>query len=168
MIDIRSAALGDAPAISALAAEVQTLHAAAHPTIFKPAGPDTFPAHVVRERMTAAGHRFWVAVADGDAAGYAYATVQQEPETAWRYAATVVTLEQMGVAARYRGRGAGAGLVAAVRDAAAAAGAGEVRLNVWAFNEGARAFYRRCGFAQVQERLWLPTGVDAGVRAPVA
>ena len=165
MIEIRPATADDAPAISALAAEVQTLHAAAHPAVFKPAGPDTFPAAAIRERMATAGHRFWVAVIAGEVAGYVYLVTQAEPETAWRYAAVVATLDQMGVAARHRYRGVGARLVAAVRDAAVAAGAAEVRLNVWAFNEDARAFYRRCGFARVQERLWLPTG---GVGVPVA
>lgn len=72
--------------------------------------------------------------------GYVYLVTQTEPETAWRYAATTATLDQMG-------------------DAAAESGAAEVRLNVWAFNDEARAFYRRCGFVAVQERLWLSTGI---------
>ena len=165
MIEIRLAAPEDARAISALAAEVQALHAAAHPDIFKPAGPHTLPAHVVRERLAVAGQRWWVAVVDGEVAGYANAVVLAEPETGWRYAATTVTLDAMGVAARHRGRGAGRGLVAAVRDTAVALGAAEVRLNVWAFNEGARAFYRRCGFVGMQERLWLRT---SEVVSPVA
>jgi GNAT superfamily N-acetyltransferase len=164
VIEIRPAAAPDAPAISELAAEVQALHAVAHPTIFKPAGAETFPAAVIRERMATAGHCFWVAVVDGEIVGYAYLVTQAEPETAWRYAAVAATLDQMGVAARHRRRGVGAGLVAAVHEAAAALGAAEVRLNVWTFNGDARAFYRRCGFNQVQERLWLPTGVEAGAR----
>ena len=159
----RPAVPDDAPAISALAAEVQAIHAAAHPGIFKPAVAETFPPEAIAERIVA-GHRFWVAVVDGGVVGYAYATVQAEPETAWRYATTVVTLDQMGVAARHRGHGAGSALVAAVRDMAAALGAPEVRLNVWAFNAGARAFYARCGFVAVQERLWLPTRADGGGR----
>lgn len=168
MVEIRSATPGDAPAISGLAAQVQALHAAAHPAVFKPAGPHTLPAHVVRGQMAESGHWWWVAVVDGEVAGYAHVVVQQEPETGWRYAATAVTLDAMGVAARFRGRGAGRGLVAAARDAAAALGAAELRLNVWAFNEGARAFYRRCGFVTVQERLWLPTGAGGGADPPVA
>jgi len=67
------------------------------------------------------------------------------------------TLDQMGVAAAARGRGAGTGLIAAVRGDALEAGADEVRLSIWAFNAGARAFYARCGFVTYQERLWLPT-----------
>ena len=166
MIEIRLAVPADADVISELAAEVQALHAAAHPRIFKPAGPDTFPARTIRERIAASGQRWWVATTDREVAGYACATMQSEPETSWRYAALVVTLDQMGVAPRHRGYGAGTRLVAAVRNAAAAFGAAEVRLNVWAFNDGARTFYRRCGFVRVQERLWLPTGADADAGTP--
>jgi len=159
VIDVRPAGPADAPGISDLAAEVQTIHAAAQPTIFKPAGPDTFPPAAIRELMATPGHRFWVATS-GDAAnemlGYVYATVHAQPETTWRYATTVVTLDQMSVAARHRRHGVGGRLVTAVRDAAAALGAAEVRLNVWAFNESARAFYDRCGFIEVQQRLYLP------------
>ena len=37
----------------------------------------------------------------------------------------------------------------------AARGGAELRLNVWAFTAGARAFYGRHGFSVYQERLWL-------------
>ncbi|AHG88155.1 GCN5-related N-acetyltransferase [Gemmatirosa kalamazoonensis] len=157
MIEIRDAVPADAPAISRIALEVQRLHAAALPSVFKPAGPDTFPPPVIEARMTTPGHRFWVAVEDGAVVGYVAATVQHEPESPWKHAATVCTLDQMGVAEHRRGCGAGAKLVDAVRTAAAAAGATEVRLNVWSFNEGARAFYARCGFVETQARLWLST-----------
>lgn len=165
VIEIRSAVPADAPAISALAAEVQALHVAAQPGIFKPAGGDSLHAALIRERMTTAGHRFLLAVASaGEVVGYAYLVTQTEPGTPWRYAAVVATLDQMGVAVHHRRHGVGTALVTAVRDAATAHGATEVRLNVWSFNEGARAFYRRCGFVLMQERLWLPTPLgDSGV-----
>lgn len=158
LAQVREAVPGDAEDISVLAAEVQTLHATAHPRIFRPAGPHTFPPGMIRERLATPGHVFWVAVVDGTIAGYAYATVRRELETPWQHAATVCTLDQMGVAAEHRRRGIGAGLVEAVRRAAAAHGAAEVRLNVWAFNASARAFYRRCGFVTAHERMWLPLG----------
>lgn len=156
--EVRVAEPSDAEHISALAAEVQMLHAVAHPGIFRPAGPHTFPPSAIRERMATPGHLFWVAVADGVIAGYAYATLRHEPETPWQHAATVCTLDQMGVAPAYRRHGAGAGLVEAVRRVAAEHGAREVRLDVWAFNDSARAFYRRCGFVTARERMWLPVG----------
>ena len=143
--------------IARLAAEVQALHLQAHPDIFKAAGPDTFPAETIRARMAMHGHRFWVAIEDGTAIGYAYAIERRDPETPWQYAAIRVTLDQMAVTASGQRRGAGRGLVETVRRAARDAGATEVRLSVWAFNTGARAFYARCGFSTFQERLHLPT-----------
>jgi ribosomal protein S18 acetylase RimI-like enzyme len=106
--------------------------------------------------MAMAGHQFWVALVDGAVTGYEYAIIAVEAETSWRYATTVVSLDQMGVSAEHRGLGVGTALVGAVRRAAERCGAREVRLNVWAFNAEARAFYARCGFAVVQERRWLP------------
>lgn len=166
MVEILVARPEDAEAMSALAAEVQALHAGARPDVFKAPGPETLPPTTIRDRMATAGHLFWVAVVDGGVAGYAYVTVQQEPETSWKYAATVATLDQMGVAARSRRRGAGTALVAAARRSARAHGAHELRLNVWAFNAEARDFYARCGFAIVQERRWLPTANGAGGDPP--
>jgi GNAT superfamily N-acetyltransferase len=108
--------------------------------------------------MHAAGHRFWVAESRSAAqvAGFVYAIIQEEAETTWRYGTTVVTLDQMGVARAWQQQGVGRALVRVVADAAAEVGAPEVRLNVWSFNEGAWAFHARCGFRQVQQRLWLP------------
>lgn len=153
---VREAAPSDAPRIAELAQEVQTLHAAALPATFKPANADTFPPDVIRERMATPDHRFWVAVDGDDVVGYVYATVQLDPESPWRYATTIVMLDQMCVTARCRRRGVGRALVNAVHALAADVGAREVRLNVWTFNEAARAFYRRCGFEPMHERLWLP------------
>lgn len=115
VMEICAADAEDAEAISRLAAEVPALHAKARPGLFKPARADTFPAAANRARMSSPGHRFWVAVDDGRVVGYAYVIVNQEPDTPWRYPSTVVTLDQMGVAAAARGRGAGTGLIAAMR-----------------------------------------------------
>jgi ribosomal protein S18 acetylase RimI-like enzyme len=42
----------------------------------------------------------------------------------------------------------------AVRSAASERGIALVALDVWAFNEEARAFFRRHGFTPYNERLW--------------
>jgi ribosomal protein S18 acetylase RimI-like enzyme len=164
MVEIRAAVPSDAPAISAIASEVQALHAAAHPTIFKPASTTPFPPDTVAALMTTPGHLFWVAIMSELVAGYAYAVVQHQPETVWKFPRTVLLLEQMGVRAARRSQGAGSALLAEVRNAAAVRGVTEVRLTVWGFNEEARRFYTRRGFAVMQEimSLWLP-GSSGGV-----
>lgn len=161
MIALREAGPDDAEAISALAREVQALHAHAHPEVFRPAGPDTFPAETIRALMAQPGHRFWIAHVDGAPAGYAYAELQRTPETPWHRAATVCSIEQMGVTAAARGHGAGTALVEAAGAFASAHGARELRLSVWHFNEDARAFYASAGFTPFQHRLWRRIGGDA-------
>lgn len=157
--DIRSAVAGDAEAIAAITVEVQALHAAAFPALFKPPRADTFPLDAIRALLLDPDHLFVVAAEEeggGTAVvGYAYAEVQRRPETSFRYGAVELYVHQMGVRGDRRGRGIGARLLAALREAARARGIARVALNVWTFNERARAFYRAHGFVPFQERLWL-------------
>lgn len=151
---VRAATQADAAAISALAREVQALHAAAHPDIFRPAGPDVFPPAMITSLLARDDYDVLVATtADGEFAGYACASLHEQPASPWKHAARFVYLEQMGVEPTRRGTGVGTRLLAAVREAARARGVAEVRLEVWAFNSGARAFWERHGFAPYQLRM---------------
>ncbi len=152
MFSIRSALAHDAAAISSIACEVQALHAAAHPTIFKPPGAATFPPETIVELMAMPGHHFFVAASGDTVAGYLYAVVESQPATAWKYATTVLTVEQMGVHDSHRAQGLGERLLRAAHSLAQERGVAEVRLSVWAFNDGARRFYDRHGYAVYQER----------------
>ena len=134
---------------------MQSLHAAAHPDLFKPGGGGTFPPDTIRERMATPGHEFLVAIDDGRVVGYAYLITMREPETPWRHASSVLTVDQMAVTEPLRGRGAGTALLDAARARGAAIGASELRLSVWTFNTRARALYERYGFTAYQERLRL-------------
>ena len=150
-IVVRRARPDDADAIVALMLEVQALHVAGRPDLFKPGGTEN--AAETRERMLAPGHFMWVATDDDAVAGYAYARVSLEPENRWRFAAHSLILDQMGVTARCRRRGVGRKLWNAVLETAKAEGVQRVVLNVWAFNTLARAFYSRLGFMPFHERM---------------
>ena len=153
MITTRAATPDDADSISAIACEVQAAHAAALPDIFKPAGLETFPAATIATSIGQPGQLWWVATTDGAVVGYAYAVIQRLPETPWRRATEFLMLDQMGVRSDRRGAGIGSGLLRAVIDKAEHLGLGATRLQVWAFNDRARAFYRRHGFVEEQARL---------------
>lgn len=131
------------------------MHAAAHPDVFKPGSAGTFAPDVIRERMATPGHEFLVALSEERVVGYAYLIATREPESPWRYASSVLTIDQMAVTESLRGRGAGTALLDAARARAVAVGATEMRLSVWAFNERARTLYERYGFAPYQDRLRL-------------
>lgn len=150
-INVRRATPADAAEIVRMTREVQALHVAGRPDLFKPAGVEDVPQ--VTARIADARQLYWVATAGDVIVGYAYARLVDEAESLWRYASRIVMLDQMGVDARYRSRGVGERLWNAVRTTAAAERVDRVVLNVWAFNGDARRFYERMGFTSFHERM---------------
>jgi ribosomal protein S18 acetylase RimI-like enzyme len=151
---IRKAVEQDADDLASLNADVQAIHAAAMPRLFKPPGPDTLPPAAVAALLAPAENLVFIAEVDGAAAGYAYAEIVWRRETPFHHAHDMVHLHHISVRPAHRRRGVGGALIAAVRTAAADAGVALVTLDVWTFNEDARAFFRRHGFAGYTERLW--------------
>jgi ribosomal protein S18 acetylase RimI-like enzyme len=153
-IVIRKAVEQDAATLGALNADVQAIHAAALPWLFKPSGPDTFAPCEVKPLLAQPENLFFIAEVDGVAAGYAYAEIQERPETPFAQAHDMVYLHHISVKPGHRRNGVGSALMGAVRDAATKAGIAPIVLDVWNFNEEARAFFRRRGFAAYSEKLW--------------
>jgi ribosomal protein S18 acetylase RimI-like enzyme len=151
---IRKATAQDVTMLRTLNADVQRIHAAALPWLFKPPGPDTLASWEVTPLLTEPENFVFIAEADGIAAGYAYAEIQERPETPFTHAYDMMYLHHLSVRPAYRRQGVGSALIGAVRGAAAAAGVTLVALDVWLFNDGARAFFCRHGFAACHERMW--------------
>lgn len=150
-INVRRATPDDAPEIVRITLEVQAVHVAGRPDLFKPAGVEDVTQ--VTARIADARQLYWVATVREVLIGYAYARLTDEPESLWRYASRIIVLDQMGVDARYRSRGVGERLWNAVRATAIAERVDRVVLNVWAFNGDARRFYERMGFTSFHERM---------------
>jgi diamine N-acetyltransferase len=96
----------------------------------------------------------FIAELDGAPVGYAYAEIARLPDDPMRPAYDMVYLHHISVRAAARRQGVGEALLAAVREAGEAVGIDLVALDVWTFNEPARAFFRKQGFAVYNERLW--------------
>jgi ribosomal protein S18 acetylase RimI-like enzyme len=150
-IHVRLADPRDAEGIVALMQEVQAVHVAGRPDLFKPGGTEN--AAETRERMRLPDSFMWVATIDSNVVGYAYGRLSVDPENRWRFAARTFILDQMGAKEGLRRRGIGRALWNAVVDVAKAERAERVVLNVWSFNHGARAFYDRLGFKSFHERM---------------
>ena len=88
-----------------------------------------------------------VAEADGEPAGYLTYEVQHEQSTGW--------VRNLAVAGKWQGKGIGKALLRAVLDRFRAEGLKFARIETMANNERARAFYRREGFEEVVERVYL-------------
>jgi ribosomal protein S18 acetylase RimI-like enzyme len=151
---VRRASVDDAEVISSLNADVQALHARAFPWRFKPPGPTTFTPSDVATILVRPEHMFFVAELDGQPAGYAFAEVVRRPESPMHHAYDMMHLHHISVRPQHRRRGVGNALMDAVRGAGEELGITLVGLDVWTFNQEARAFFARQGFTPYNERLW--------------
>ena len=134
MIDIaiRPAVDTDIPALVALNAQVQALHAALSPEIFKPAVDPAELASFLRATLDQPAHRLLLAQVDGAAAGYGWAEVQERAETPFALARRRLYLHHLAVDPAFRRRGIAAALLAALEDEASALGLSSVVLDAWA------------------------------------
>ena len=156
-VAVRRAAVADAALIASLNADVQAIHAAVLPVRFKPPSADGFLAEasaLLAKPETLA----FVAEAASGPAGYALAEVIRRPETSLVHAHEMIMVNHLSVRPQLRRCGVGSALIAAARAAGSELGITLVALDVWTFNDDARAFFRRQGFVPYIERLWDRAG----------
>src|SRR4029079_14883811 len=137
---VRRAVALDAETLSSLNADVQAVHAAALPWRFKPPGPDTFPPQAAAAVLALPDNLIFIAEADGQPVGYAWAEIMRRPETSFHYAYEMIYLHHIRVRPTHRRLGVGAKLIESVRAAAREINISQIALDVWTFNEDARAF----------------------------
>lgn len=153
-IAIHRATDADCVAISALNADVQGFHAERLPQRFKPPGPGVFPPEEVREVLAKPDHHVLLAMVGGVPAGYVYVELLRRPDSSATHALAMTYIHHISVRPAFRRQGVGRALIAAARALGRNVGIGLVGLDVWTFNEPARAFFRRCGLAAYTERMW--------------
>jgi len=151
---VRQATEADAGSISSLNTDVQAAHASAVPWLFKPAGPDTFPPDVVALLMDEPGNLVFIAEVESVPAGYVYAEIIDRPETSFNYAYQMIYIHHISVRSALRRQGVGRALLEAVQAEASKRDIHMISLDVWTFNDAARAFFSRSGFTAHSERLW--------------
>ena len=151
---MRRAGPADAAVMSELNTDVQAVHAAALPDAFKPPGPHAFSPAAAAVVLAQPDNLVFIAEVGAEPAGYAYAEVRRVQESAARYAYEMIYLHHLSVRPRYRRQGVGGQLLDAVRAAGHELRIDLLALDVWSFNESARAFFHRHGFTPYNERLW--------------
>ena len=150
---VRKATEADAGSISSLNADVQAVHASAVPW-FKPAGSDTFPPDAVTALLDEPNNLMFIADVESSAVGYLYAEIIDRPETSFNYAYQMIYIHHISVRPMHRRQGVGRALLEAVQAAASERDIRMISLDVWTFNDAARAFFSRSGFTARSERLW--------------
>ena len=144
-IETRAARREDLDAVQALRRQVNDLHVQGRPDFFKPGF-----AQVLRDRlydfMDKDDAAVVVAVAGGYVAGFATVNIIDRPETPYRRALRFYHVDEFCVDAAFRRQGVATALVEYMKRDARSRGLDRIELDVWAFNEGALAFYDAAGF----------------------
>jgi ribosomal protein S18 acetylase RimI-like enzyme len=153
-IVVRRASVADSELVSALNSDVQAVHAVALPSRFKPPPLGSLPEADVATLLAKAETTVFLAYLDGTPAGYAYAEVVRRAETPLTYSYDMIHIHHISVRSNHRRLGVGSALLSAVRALGTDLSISLITLEVWSFNEAARAFFRRHGFDLYIERLW--------------
>ena len=144
-LTVRFAREGDEETIASLLVDIHTLHAKGRPDLFGK-GHAKFDAEAVRRMFHSDDQPFFVADDGEGVVGYAICKkIRNQNPVQGDY--TTLYLDDLNVDERARRRGVGSALLNACRAYAKASGCYNLTLNVWAFNEGAIAFYQKNGFA---------------------
>jgi GNAT superfamily N-acetyltransferase len=141
---IRLATLNDLPPILQLIAEVvPDMNAAGN---FQ--WDNTYPNAKVFENDIAYG-QLWVADADGDIAGIAAITTDQEPEYAevdWDLNEIAIVTHRLAVSARHRGQGIAASLLQQAEKEAISRGIKTLRIDTNSNNKATRQLFPKLGY----------------------
>ena len=132
--------------------EIQRLHLAARPDVFRP-GAVSFPEETFRQVVNDPGWRCAVCEAEGEIVGFVFAFVRRLRDHRNMRDADVLLIDDISVREDFRRRGVGRALFAYAEAAAREAGCGRLELTVWAFNEEAMEFYRAMGLTPREIRM---------------
>ena len=144
-ITVRFAREEDLERVNELRRQVNDLHVAGKPDVFKPG----FGAEL-RDYLYVIfkDPRQEIAVAEvnGAVAGFAVLNHINWPENPFMYERDFLDIDEFCVDEAYRRQGVAAALVRFIRDWAKEQGFRRIELNMWEFNTGALAFYEAAGF----------------------
>lgn len=152
-LHIREATTADYEALCALFDEGDALHRENLPHVFrKPEGPVRdweFVLSLIAEEKVG----LFVAQAENELAGLICVLVRESPAIPIFVPRRYAVIDNIVVRDRFRRRGVGRALVERAHEWATVQGVEEIELNVWAFNRGAVAFYRRLGYETASLRM---------------
>lgn len=157
-ITVRMAGADDVAAIVALNREVQALHAALAPDVFKADVSDADLARFFAQRLAGDDQVVLLAELDGEAGGYVWFEFQAKPATPFSHAMARAFVHHIAVLSTMRRQGIATALLEAVTEQARALGARQLALETWATNAAAREFFAARGFNAVRLALVRDVG----------
>lgn len=144
-VTVRFAREEELDRVNELRKQVNDLHVAGKPEVFKPGFCDELRDYI---------HAIWnnpqqkivVAEMDGKIAGFAVLNHISRPENPFMFERDFLDIDEFAVDEDCRRQGAASEMIRFIRDFAKENGFSRIELNMWEFNRGALAFYEAAGF----------------------
>ena len=144
-VNVRFARDEDLGRVNELRRQVNDLHVAGRPDIFKPGFCDELRDHLFTIRNDPR-QEIVVAELNGILCGYAVLNHIVRPENPFMFERDYLDIDEFGVDEGFRRRGVAAAMIRFIREYAREKGFRRLELNMWEFNRGALAFYEASGF----------------------
>ena len=144
-MNVRLAVENEFGRINELRRQVNDLHVAGKPEVFKP-GFSQELQDVVREIWNDPEREIVVAESDGVICGYAVLRHINRLENPFMRERDFLDIDEFGVDEAYRRKGVATAMIGFFRDFARQRGFHRIELNMWEFNQEALAFYEAAGF----------------------
>ena len=145
MTDVRRARENELERVNELRMQVNALHVAGKPEVFKPGFPEElrnyiYAIHKDPEQFIA------VAEKDGTICGFAVLHHINRPENPFMKERDFLDIDEFCVDEAFRRQGIASEMIAFIREFAKEKGFHRIELNMWEFNQDALAFYEAAGF----------------------
>jgi ribosomal protein S18 acetylase RimI-like enzyme len=138
--------------ISQLNEEVQNLHAAMHPDLFKPYNREE-AIKAYRDFLSDPLCRCYIAEKNGKTIGYGVFFIREVKENAFHYTIKSLYIDQLAVLSEHRRSGAGKLLMQQAEKLATELSITRLELDHWSANTVAASFFRKQGYELRKERL---------------
>ena len=141
---VRFAREEDLPQLNVLRKQVNDVHVAGKPDVFKPGFPDELRdyLYVVWQDPQ---KKIVVAELNGQVVGFAVLNHIVRPENPFMFERNFLDIDEFGVDESCRRQGVASAMLSFIRDYARKEGFRRLELNMWEFNQGALAFYESAG-----------------------
>lgn len=143
----------DALLVARLNEEVQNLHHAIEPKLFKKFDQEAM-AHFLEKLLKQDNHFAYIAYLEEKPVAYMILSIAYHEETAMNYSYTDLKIDQINVMKAYRGKGLGKALVDFAKAEAETLKVSRIVMNYWTENKNSGDFFRGQGFESYNERLY--------------
>ena len=154
-VTVRFAGEEDVDQVNRLRKQVNDLHVAGKPEVFKPGFCDELRdyIHVILKDPQKG---IVVAEQQGNILGFAVLNHIVRPENPFMFERDYLDIDEFGVDENSRRQGIAGAMIRYIRDYAREKGYRRLELNMWEFNRGALAFYEAAGFITYRRYMELP------------